>query len=98
MAQEFKHLFTPLKIGPITVRNRLVCTAHMSLLAEDNVPGERFRRYHAERARGGIGLIVLEVSSVHPTSQTLSKTIRIYDDRIIPYYQKLQLTLKKSQT
>src|SRR5919108_165630 len=49
----FPHLFQPLKIGAIEVRNRILSSAHQTGLAEDGVPGERYVAYQRERARGG---------------------------------------------
>ena len=52
---EFKRLFSPLKIGPITVPNRIVCTAHWTCyFLQDEPPNERLMHYLAVRARGGV--------------------------------------------
>jgi 2,4-dienoyl-CoA reductase-like NADH-dependent reductase (Old Yellow Enzyme family) len=40
MANQFEYLFTPLKIGPITVRNRIVLSAHVTGLGENHLPTE----------------------------------------------------------
>lgn len=68
MTETFPHLFSPLAIGSVTVRNRIVMTAHTKLYAEGGMISERHADYYAERAKGGIGLIVTEQQSVHPTS------------------------------
>ncbi|MBI2868082.1 MAG: FAD-dependent oxidoreductase [Chloroflexi bacterium] len=72
---EFKHLFSPITIGPITLRNRLMTTAHEGGFVEPGPAtgepghhGERYAYYFAERAKGGIGLIIDGVVQVHPTS------------------------------
>ncbi|WP_178113540.1 FAD-dependent oxidoreductase [Pseudomonas sp. ANT_H12B] len=62
-------LFTPLKIGNITVRNRLMQTAHAKGFASaDGLTNDRDIHYQAERAKGGIGLIVTGARHVHPNS------------------------------
>ncbi|MBI2866594.1 MAG: FAD-dependent oxidoreductase [Chloroflexi bacterium] len=92
MAVEFKYLFTPLKIGPVTVRNRLMTTAHMSMLVDPIVPlgpgfyGERYACYQAERAKGGIGLIIYGQVAVHPSTVSGHTGIG-YDERAIPGFQ-----------
>lgn len=49
---EFKHLFSPLKIGPMTVPNRIVCTAHWTCyFPQDTAPNERLK--HLPGARVG---------------------------------------------
>ncbi|MDO8672148.1 MAG: NADH:flavin oxidoreductase, partial [Dehalococcoidia bacterium] len=66
MAFQFKHLFTPLKVGTMTVPNRIVSTAHISRLAElDGLPGPRQIAYWEAKAKGGVGLIGTQAYSVH---------------------------------
>jgi len=89
MANQFSYLFTPQKIGPLTVANRIVFPAHGSLLAEDNLAGERHAYYYAERAKGGAGLIITEVTSVHPTCQSFERVILGFDKRVIPGFKRI---------
>ena len=68
----FKYLFTPLEINEVQVRNRIVQTPHAKLY-EDHIENgaltsERNAYYHAERAKGGAGLLIMEYQMVHPTS------------------------------
>jgi mycofactocin system FadH/OYE family oxidoreductase 2 len=72
---QFKYLFTPLKIGPVVIRNRLMITAHGTGYVDPNpnighpgLYGERYAYYLAERAKGGVGLITFGEAKVHPTS------------------------------
>src|SRR5581483_1982393 len=52
---KFPHLFTPLELGPATLRNRLTMSAHTRELG-----AERYERYLAARAKGGVaGITVL---------------------------------------
>jgi mycofactocin system FadH/OYE family oxidoreductase 2 len=92
MATEFQHLFTPLKIGPVEVRNRLANSGHFSRLGdpsaewgEPGLYGERYARYLAERAKGGIGLVAFGQVAVHPTAayELLNASIG-YEERAIP--------------
>lgn len=55
---EFKHLFEPLQVGPMTVRNRICETTNT--INSSQVPGEiddNFIAHHAAKARGGTGWI-----------------------------------------
>ena len=53
MSAQFQHLFTPLKIGSMTVRNRILMTAHVTLYTDQQgLYTEREARYFAERAKG----------------------------------------------
>jgi len=65
MAQHFPHLFSPIQLGPMTVRNRIVMSAHFTRYALDFVPNERMIAYWAARARGGVGLIGMQLHWVH---------------------------------
>jgi mycofactocin system FadH/OYE family oxidoreductase 2 len=66
----YPHLFSPLAIGPVTVRNRIMQTAHVKLFTRDGVDSQRNVDYQVERARGGAGLLVTGNRLVHPTSTT----------------------------
>jgi len=60
MAQDFKHLFSPIKIGPMMVRNRIYSSPHHPLydyLTGAGLFGERMVNYWVAKAKGGIGMI-----------------------------------------
>ena len=78
-------IFEPIRIGAIEVPNRVVRTAHGTHFAQDRLT-EDFIAYHVARAKGGCGLSILEIASVHPSSVG---TVRSFDDRIIPDYRRL---------
>jgi 2,4-dienoyl-CoA reductase-like NADH-dependent reductase (Old Yellow Enzyme family) len=74
----FPHVFQPLRIGRLTVRNRLFISAHNTELVQRDpeglhrwsVLGDRAVAYNAERARGGFGLVMVGQTQVHPQSGT----------------------------
>ncbi|MGB6836841.1 MAG: FAD-dependent oxidoreductase [Dehalococcoidia bacterium] len=86
---QFQHLFTPLKIGSFTVRNRIMSTAHFTGFAGDGVPSERHIDYWVSKAKGGIGLIMTEVQPVHPSSGTSDAMILAYRDDCIEPFRRL---------
>jgi 2,4-dienoyl-CoA reductase-like NADH-dependent reductase (Old Yellow Enzyme family) len=72
----FPRLFEPVKIGAVTIRNRLYMTPHaLGYAVPDprrpgfSLPSERHAYYYAERARGGVGLIIQESTVPHPSSE-----------------------------
>ncbi|MFL5800830.1 MAG: mycofactocin system FadH/OYE family oxidoreductase 2 [Roseiflexaceae bacterium] len=89
MAETNKLLFTPIKIGSITLRNRIVFSAHLTNYAEDYMPSERHAYYYRERARGGAGLIITEEHSVHTTDHPYEKLIHAFDPAVIPGYRRI---------
>jgi mycofactocin system FadH/OYE family oxidoreductase 2 len=80
----FPRLFSPLGVGQLRLRNRIVHAPHGTCLAEQNLPSERQARYYAERARGGTALIVMEALRVHPTSAFSTGSVNGFDPRIVP--------------
>ncbi len=86
---QFPHLFSPLAIGGLTVKNRILSTAHMTTLVTGGVPTDDLVAYHEARAAGGAGLIVLEVAAVHETAIFTSHTISAVDDDCIPGYARI---------
>src|SRR5918992_26371 len=66
----YPHLFSPLQIGNVTVRNRIMQTAHVKLFAANGVDSQRNVDYQAARAKGGAGLLITGNRVVHPTSTT----------------------------
>ena len=81
------NLFSPLVVGPITLRNRIFSTAHMTVLARDRLPSDELVAYHAARAAGGAGLIITESASVHWSGNPI--LIKLYDDDCIPGYARI---------
>jgi 2,4-dienoyl-CoA reductase-like NADH-dependent reductase (Old Yellow Enzyme family) len=63
----FTHVDKPLTIGPVTLKNRVCRSAHVTGLANGRVTPDLVA-YHEARARGGVGMSILEVLSVHPSS------------------------------
>jgi 2,4-dienoyl-CoA reductase-like NADH-dependent reductase (Old Yellow Enzyme family) len=89
MAGQYRYLFTPIRIGHTIIANRVVFAAHLTNLAEDNIPGPRLIAYYKERARGGCGLIITEEQSVHPSDWAYQKLIHGFDPHVIPAYLRM---------
>ena len=85
MSGPYSHLFSPGKIGGVTLRNRVVMAPIDSIFTtEDGASNERHRAYLAARAKGGVGLIISDNMAVEfPRGATGSKAVRIDQDRYI---------------
>jgi 2,4-dienoyl-CoA reductase-like NADH-dependent reductase (Old Yellow Enzyme family) len=81
----YEHVLAPIEIAGCRIRNRIARTAHVTGLARDGI-GEAFVAFHEARARGEVGLTILEISSVHPSSPT---DVRGYDDAVLEGYARL---------
>ncbi|MBQ4828082.1 NADH:flavin oxidoreductase [Alteromonas sp. MMG017] len=91
MAQ-FEALFKPLAINKLTIRNRVVSTAHAEVYAtEGGMTTERYVKYYEEKAKGGVGLCICGGSSVVSidSPQDWWKSVNLSTDRIIPHFQNL---------
>jgi 2,4-dienoyl-CoA reductase-like NADH-dependent reductase (Old Yellow Enzyme family)/thioredoxin reductase len=74
MADQFRHLFSPIKVGTMTVRNRIVVPGHYPALRDDDtLPGDRLTAYWESKARGGAGMICTGIWAVHPSSPNSSR-------------------------
>jgi 2,4-dienoyl-CoA reductase-like NADH-dependent reductase (Old Yellow Enzyme family) len=89
MQPAFPHLFSPIEIGGIEIRNRLFNPPHGTSLGQNGLAGEDLIAYHAIRARGGVGLIVLEGMCLHPTHAFSSGYLLATSDDIIPGFREL---------
>ncbi len=76
----YPDLFSPLKLGSKSLKNRLVCTAHATIFESEGQFTERHVHYYAERAKGGVAMIVTEGASVHPTG---TFPLKIHGDEAI---------------
>ena len=47
-------LLQPYQLKHLTLKNRIMSTAHEPAYAEDGMPKDRYRLYHVEKAKGGI--------------------------------------------
>ena len=57
-------IFTPVKIGPVTLRNRIIRSAAFENMAYGNKPSEVLKNYHVAVSRGGVGMTTLAYASV----------------------------------
>jgi 2,4-dienoyl-CoA reductase-like NADH-dependent reductase (Old Yellow Enzyme family) len=85
----FPTLFQPLEIRGKRMKNRILSTGHDTVLPDQGVVNDALVAYHTERARGGAGLIVLQVSGVHETARYTSHMLMATDDNCIPGYQRV---------
>jgi 2,4-dienoyl-CoA reductase-like NADH-dependent reductase (Old Yellow Enzyme family)/thioredoxin reductase len=91
-------LLSPLALGPAEIPNRIVSTAHQTTLVHDHLPTDDFVAYHEARARGGVGLIVLEATAVHESGRLTSHTLAGYRDEIVAGYRRVAAAVQPHGT
>ena len=85
----FPHLFSPLRVGSLELKNRLFCPGHGNGLSENNAPGADQIAYYSARAKGGVALIVTEIAHVDESAILSAGSLRIYSDDYIPGFRRL---------
>jgi N-methyl-L-proline demethylase len=83
-------LFQPYQLKHLTLKNRLMSTSHEPNYSEDGLPGERYRLYHVEKAKGGIALTMTAGSAiVSQDSPPSFGNLHAYRDEIVPALRDL---------
>lgn len=93
---KLKRVLEPIALGPLTVPNRIVRTAHGTGFGGGTI-SDALIEYHVARARGGVGLSILEALSVRGTAYPwlisgapgLVPGYRRLMDRVRPYGMKV---------
>ena len=90
MAQAaLEHLFSPIKIRNLTVKNRIMSTGHDTTMPTEGIINERLLAYHRARAEGGAGLIVLQVSGVHESARYTTHLLMATEPNCVDGYRKM---------
>ena len=83
-------LLQPYQLRHLTLRNRLMMTAHEPAYPEDGMPKARYRAYHVERAKGGIALTMTAGSAVvSRDSPPAFDNILLYKDEVVGWMKDL---------
>jgi dimethylglycine catabolism A len=83
-------LFTPGRIGRVEIRNRIVLPPMTTRTAdEEGFITEDALAYYLARARGGVGLITVEMASPEKVGRHRRRELGIYDDRFLPGLERL---------
>ncbi|HEU5301662.1 MAG TPA: FAD-dependent oxidoreductase [Acidimicrobiia bacterium] len=93
----YPKLFEPLRVGPLELRNRVVFGAHFTMFTEPNPVwgepgfyGRRYGRYLADRARGGVAVVIAGETAVSPnTAYKMPNNANGWDPGCIPHYEQL---------
>lgn len=85
MDTAFPNLLSPLQIGPVTVRNRIMSTGHDTLIQNpDGTVSEAYIAYQVARVKGGAGLVVLSGGAIDEMSCSSPEQLRVFGDDVVP--------------
>jgi len=79
-----QHLLEPIKIGPLQLPNRLVMPPMGTGLSDAGLVSEANLAYIKRRAQSGAGLIITEITAVHPAGHVSPRGLGAWDDKFIP--------------
>jgi len=97
--RRFPTLLTPGRLGGLTLKNKMVLPPMGTNYANpDASMSQRFIDYYAARAKGGFGLIVVEVAAIDPLGKAVGNELGIFDDSHIPGLKWLVDELHKYDT
>ena len=83
-------LLQPFRLKHLTLKNRLMTTAHEPAYPEDGLPKDRYRLYHVERAKGGVALTMTAGSAaVSLDSPPVFNNILAHKDEVVPWLKRL---------
>jgi 2,4-dienoyl-CoA reductase-like NADH-dependent reductase (Old Yellow Enzyme family) len=97
MSEKYPHLFSPLTLHTMTLKNRVVmppmCTDYATI---GGAVTDRLIDYYTSRARGGVGLINVEFAYVHPGGKVFEHMLGICDDQLIPGLRRLTDSVRQA--
>jgi 2,4-dienoyl-CoA reductase-like NADH-dependent reductase (Old Yellow Enzyme family)/thioredoxin reductase len=83
-------LLQPFQLKHLTLKNRIMTTSHEPAYPQDGMPKERYRAYHAERAKAGVALAMTAGSaSVSKDSPPVFNNVLAYKDEVVPWIKEL---------
>jgi 2,4-dienoyl-CoA reductase-like NADH-dependent reductase (Old Yellow Enzyme family)/thioredoxin reductase len=83
-------LLQPFQLKHLTLKNRIMSTAHEPAYSEDGMPKDRYRLYHLEKAKGGIAMTMTAGSAITAEdSPAPFGNLHAYKDEIVPWLKRL---------
>lgn len=87
---KFKHLFSPIQLGEVELKNRIVMPPmHTRCAAKDGSVTETLLDYYEARAKGGAGLIIVEAATINSVRKFYPNTLGLFDDALIRGWKEL---------
>jgi len=94
MHPTFPNLFSPIKVGPYTLKNRIAVAPHGPMYGTAGVLTRRYIDYEIEKAKGGAGLIIMscglsDSEAPDAASGSWSKLVRTWKRENIPFFREV---------
>src|SRR5712672_2939238 len=89
-------LLTPARIGTVEIKNRIVMPSMTTRTADaEGLVTDASLAYYAARARGGTGLITVEMAAPERAGRHRKRELGIYDDRFVPGLTRLTAEIQR---
>lgn len=91
----FPKLFSPIRVGPFTLKNRIAVSPHGPMLAENGIVTREYVDYEIEKAKGGAGLIIMSFGISDPqspgieSSALLRALVHTWRKENVPYLKEI---------
>src|SRR6476659_3478270 len=83
-------LLTPARIGGVEIKNRIIMRPMTTRLSDDEgYAPDHTLAYYRTRARGGVGMITVEMAAPERAGRHRRRELGIYDDRFLPGLTRL---------
>ena len=92
---KYKHIFEPLDLGFTTLKNRILMGSMHTGLEEEKNGIDKIATYYAERAKGGVGLIVTGGISPNIQGWTAPFSARMSSNKHAIHHQKITEAVHK---
>ncbi len=77
--------FSPVQIGPITLRNRFIRSGANEMMTKGSLPTKSLAEFHGALARGGVGMSTLAYVAVSPDGRTFLDQGMLNSDSVRHY-------------
>ncbi len=97
MSVRFRNLFQPIRLGELELKNRIVMAPMVTNYSDNGFVTEQIKEYYSARARGGVGMVIVEACCVEaPAGQISRGQLRIDDDGFIAGLSELATAVKQN--
>ena len=95
MSTNYPNVLKPIKIGSMTVKNRINMAPMTTLFAgSDGEVTDQLMQYYAARARGGAGMVTIEGAYINETGLQIPCSINVSDDKFVPGLSRIANAIK----
>ena len=87
-------MFSPCRIGPVTLRNRVIRSAAFENMAYGNKPSQDLYDYHVAVSRGGVGMTTIAYAAVNRSGLSFDGQLYMCEENV-PELKKLTDAIHK---